>query len=82
MHLILFTGIFNQLEVHGHEGFDASQGDFGGLPDEGQRAEVVKLPALVVKRGQVQHRIAVIRNRHLKKKRTNKKKKKAALSQM
>ena len=68
MHLILFAGVLKQQELHGHGGLDAGKGRFGRLPGDAQRAEVVKLPALVIEGGQVQHGTAVIRNRHLGKK--------------
>ena len=60
MKLHLAVAIIKQLQLHGHAGFDAGQGDFGRLPLQTQGAEVVKPPSLAVEGGQVQNWVMVI----------------------
>lgn len=66
MKLHLAVVVLKQLQLHGHAGLDAGQRDFGGLPLDTQRAEVVEAPPLAVERRQVQDWVVVIRDGHLR----------------
>lgn len=64
--LLLVAGLLGDVQLHGFVGLDAGQRCFGRFPRHTQRAEVIKLPALLVKRRHIQLRVAVIRHRNLR----------------
>lgn len=64
--LLLGAGLLSDVQLHGLVGLDAGQHCSGRFPCHTQRAEVIKLPALLVKRRHVQLRVPVIRHRNLR----------------
>lgn len=56
----LIVPILDHLKLHGHVRLNTGQWHLGGLPDHTQRAEVVKLPPLLVKSSQVQNWVVVV----------------------
>lgn len=62
----LLVPVLDLKQLHGHAGLDAGHGHLARFPQNAQRAEVVKLPSLLVKSSQFQNGVAVIRNGDLK----------------
>lgn len=56
----LFVPILDQQQLHRHAGLNTGHGDFARFPLDTERAEVVKLPPLLVEGSQFQNGVAVI----------------------
>lgn len=70
--LLLAVGLLGRVQLHGLAGLETGERRPGRFPRHTQRAEVIKLPALLVKRRHVQLRVPIIRHRDLKESSTTK----------
>lgn len=56
----LFVPILEQQKLHGHRGLNTRHRHQARLPQDAQRAEVVKFPSLLIKCSQFQDRVTVV----------------------